>query len=785
MEDDIFDGNLGENDDEAPMMQIRFFLTDAPLSRQTKDIASTAKAKPEAKVEETKTTTTKKTKGGKTTTTYTTVTRTTDMESSDNFNVKTLKGDLRNGHNQLVDELRAQQTDIFNYEDDRADTLAHLEKVHDELEKEHINDQVFGAELNRLDREVISGIDIHSSQLEDDQAGLVRRIEHVTQKVNEQDPIIKDKNAQGKKLNDTMNKQESIRDKNLSEDATNLRKDNDDLRKKMDQCIKDVKKERDGKVKVFNEHADLVNKYNDLVLKYEKLLHGVEEGRRDAEKNLNATHSEVSLADSDSTNLEHHLNATNERIDNLKNQASSVKGSLDLLSKHYKSFIDQLSKFVGGQGNTIDGLKKDLKKQGDSVADLQSKLTKSAGQIVELHSHVDRENAANLNAKLHTLINTLVEVDKTRRESQNSLENSQEGWTAKLQLFLDEAARMSRQAALDKNAKEIEKMINKLDTLNRDRNEIARAIDEMEGKIITDNNRDAVNANTQKELDGLNLKLRWAEDEINKTRADLDDLLKFLVFKKTFADDQLEQIRSLKTSITEIRTLIEERIVTIRELEEEIRLCDIEIADLKAQIAELDARIAELQDLIADKDQEIEELNRILKERLIRIKQLETELKGSSYVAVKGDMVDELLAQYIKDCPVPVKRLGGGFYLFGLRKIYAKIMNGKLVIRVGGGYMIIEKFIQTYADQELQKLIRVAEREGVSNFMELDLEAIALGPKTGTSPTAGKSPRGTFNSSKKNSSINGTKRTTKSSTLKSGGVTTTTVVTTSKIVKRA
>ena len=76
------------------------------------------------------------------------------------------------------------------------------------------------------------------------------------------------------------------------------------------------------------------------------------------------------------------------------------------------------------------------------------------------------------------------------------------------------------------------------------------------------------------------------------------------------------------------------------------------------------------------------------------------------YKAQKGDLVDEMLAQYINvaNCPVPIKRLGDGYYLFGTRKIYAKIMNGKLVIRVGGGYMVIEEFIATYAQQELSKM---------------------------------------------------------------------------------
>jgi hypothetical protein len=30
-------------------------------------------------------------------------------------------------------------------------------------------------------------------------------------------------------------------------------------------------------------------------------------------------------------------------------------------------------------------------------------------------------------------------------------------------------------------------------------------------------------------------------------------------------------------------------------------------------------------------------------------------------------------------------------------------MNGKLVIRVGGGYMVIEEFIANYADQEINR----------------------------------------------------------------------------------
>jgi hypothetical protein len=76
------------------------------------------------------------------------------------------------------------------------------------------------------------------------------------------------------------------------------------------------------------------------------------------------------------------------------------------------------------------------------------------------------------------------------------------------------------------------------------------------------------------------------------------------------------------------------------------------------------------------------------------------------YKAVKGDPVDELFARYINqlNSPVPINRLGNGKYSFGTKDILAKIMNGKLVIRVGGGYMAIDEFMRHYGNKELIKM---------------------------------------------------------------------------------
>ena len=76
--------------------------------------------------------------------------------------------------------------------------------------------------------------------------------------------------------------------------------------------------------------------------------------------------------------------------------------------------------------------------------------------------------------------------------------------------------------------------------------------------------------------------------------------------------------------------------------------------------------------------------------------------------ALKGDLVDEMLARYISDqgVKIPISRIGHQLYMFGTRKIYAKIMNNRLVVRVGGGFMGIDQFVQQHTEIEMQRLRR-------------------------------------------------------------------------------
>ena len=76
------------------------------------------------------------------------------------------------------------------------------------------------------------------------------------------------------------------------------------------------------------------------------------------------------------------------------------------------------------------------------------------------------------------------------------------------------------------------------------------------------------------------------------------------------------------------------------------------------------------------------------------------------YVAVKGDILDEMLAVFINDAGLGelLRRQDQGQYVFGTKKISAKILNSQLIIRVGGGYCHIEEFIKQYSRIEMIKM---------------------------------------------------------------------------------
>ena len=53
---------------------------------------------------------------------------------------------------------------------------------------------------------------------------------------------------------------------------------------------------------------------------------------------------------------------------------------------------------------------------------------------------------------------------------------------------------------------------------------------------------------------------------------------------------------------------------------------------------------------------------------------------------------------------LPFIRKDHGLYLYGTRKILIRLERNKLLVKVGGGFLNIEDFIEKYTDVELDKI---------------------------------------------------------------------------------
>ena len=82
------------------------------------------------------------------------------------------------------------------------------------------------------------------------------------------------------------------------------------------------------------------------------------------------------------------------------------------------------------------------------------------------------------------------------------------------------------------------------------------------------------------------------------------------------------------------------------------------------------------------------------------------------YIPQKGDTIDVKLAEYINNYPdrkklkIMFMRETEGVYEFGSRKVHVKVAAGKIMIKVGGGYLSIDEFLDQYTPEELARIER-------------------------------------------------------------------------------
>lgn len=180
-------------------------------------------------------------------------------------------------------------------------------------------------------------------------------------------------------------------------------------------------------------------------------------------------------------------------------------------------------------------------------------------------------------------------------------------------------------------------------------------------------------------------------EEVDPLEENLDNLKQRMSLLRNEIDSYLEKSAKTELTIEEIFELLYANV----EIKKKLKI-------LLASIDEFSKNLGELRKKYLKKKSEVP--------------------VNKNYKAIKGDAVDEMLGNWINThgWEIEIKRLGGGFYMFGEKKIFAKIINGKLIIRVGGGYMNIDEFMQHYGMMELARQQRAFEMEYESlNYDEI------------------------------------------------------------------
>jgi len=126
--------------------------------------------------------------------------------------------------------------------------------------------------------------------------------------------------------------------------------------------------------------------------------------------------------------------------------------------------------------------------------------------------------------------------------------------------------------------------------------------------------------------------------------------------------------------------------------------------DLQKELLTAAGYIEELERKYLEVSQNMIELLKSLKQAEFEIetlKQYIIDLKSriAVYIPVKGDQIDVRLAEYINNFPdrkklkIMFMRESDGVYQFGSKRVTVRVDKNKINIRVGGGYLSIDEFL--------------------------------------------------------------------------------------------
>lgn len=463
--------------------------------------------------------------------------------------------------------------------------------------------------------------------------------------------------------------------------------------------------------------------------------------RDDLQDNLNISNRKISKLESEMIENEKKAGMELGSLSQKNIELTSLVEQLKAMLEQSKRNNEDFENIIAEKDAALNSLKKEneqLRNRFNRETELLKNELQSKTQLWETENNSLRKEAidnsqetAKLKAKIRQLENELLKKSSVEEKlaDKDRMINSLEA--------INEEYKNSNEILKNKNKEyemEIERLRTEIKELQAKCIELQRHVTTFEEHIkkityelnVKNNDlqeqqleaakKDAKSKEDQAEIEKLKNQLKNAEQKLNDTiteKEKLHEKLGDLEEKEKEIESLKAKNKSKEEKLQEITTTLMQQNKLSWEMEAQLHQAQEELDNARAEMGRTLEENEELRNELADRDKEIEGFTTILANQKQNGDTEESKNSQIIYTSDKSDKVDQMFALYINAvrCPVKLKRIAEGQYIFGTKKIYAKIQNEKLIIRVGGGYMMIDDFLATYTAQELSKMNRTANND--------------------------------------------------------------------------
>jgi hypothetical protein len=168
-------------------------------------------------------------------------------------------------------------------------------------------------------------------------------------------------------------------------------------------------------------------------------------------------------------------------------------------------------------------------------------------------------------------------------------------------------------------------------------------------------------------------------------------------------------------------------------LKKQVASCEVIIIRLRESNEKLQSDLNTASDYLLEQEEKTHKAHQTSLELLKQLKEAELEIETlkayiielkqrvAIYIPVREDPIDKKLAEFINNYPdrsrlkIMFMRESDGIYQFGNKRVYVRVEKDKInskytilmvLVRVGGGYLSIDEFLDTYTPLELEKIER-------------------------------------------------------------------------------